>query len=137
MTKRYIGLLRGVNVGGKNRLPMARLREIFVELGAEEVATYIQSGNVVFTSSARVAAALPAKVSARLAAELGLSVPLLLRSSAELQRALDAHPFADRDVPDKYRHIMFLDRKPSAARAVESSACWPPVRSSCAASRRW
>lgn len=114
MTKRYIGLLRGINVGGKNRLPMARLREIFAELGAREVSTYIQSGNVIFTSNAKAATILE-QVSERLAAELGLRIPIVLRSADELRRALDAHPYEDRGVPEKFRSIMFLDRKPTAA----------------------
>jgi uncharacterized protein (DUF1697 family) len=115
MTKRYIGLLRGINVGGKNRLPMARLREIFADCGAEEITTYIQSGNVVFTSSAKAAASILEQVSERLAAELGLRIPIVLRSADELRRALDAHPFEDRGVPEKFRSIMFLERKPTAA----------------------
>lgn len=130
MTKRYIGLLRGINVGGKNRLPMARLREIFVELGAQEVSTYIQSGNVVFTSSAKAAAAIPAEVSARLATDLGLRVPLVLRSSDELRRALAAHPFEDRGVPEKFRSIMFLDRKPTAAQRKS-------LEPACSAGEEW
>jgi len=115
MTKRYIGLLRGINVGGKNRLPMARLREIFAECDANEVATYIQSGNVAFTSSAKAAVATLKQVSACLESELGLRVPIVLRSADEMRRALDAHPFEDRGVPEKFRSIMFLERKPTAA----------------------
>ena len=52
-------LLRGINVGGKNKLPMAALRELFATLGHEDVVTYIQSGNVVFTSTVKPVQAAP------------------------------------------------------------------------------
>ena len=57
---RHVALLRGINVGGKNLLPMKELVALCEEAGAAEVSTYIQSGNVVFTASKDVAARLPA-----------------------------------------------------------------------------
>ena len=51
MTKVYLALLRGINVGGKNKVPMAELKACFEELGCENVRTYIASGNVMFESN--------------------------------------------------------------------------------------
>jgi uncharacterized protein (DUF1697 family) len=113
---RYIGLLRGINVGGNNRLSMDRLRAIFADCGAEPIATYIQSGNVIFEADAKLAKALPDRVAQGLEAELGVRIPVVLRSAAELRAVIAAHPFGDREVPEKFRSVMFLERKPTAAR---------------------
>ena len=90
--------LCGINVGGKNKLPMAKLVALFEELGCEDVQTYIQSGNVVFEASA------------------GLALPVQLRSAWELRRALRTHPLATGGVEVSSLHVMFLADRPSAAR---------------------
>ena len=116
MASSYVALLRGINVGGKNKLPMQKLVLLFQELGCENVRTYIQSGNVVFEASAALAKRLPAQVSARLERDLGLTVPVQLRSAAELSKALAVHPLAARGVDEKFLHVMFLADRPTAAR---------------------
>src|SRR5258708_4824765 len=58
MSKAYVALLRGINVGGNNKLPMADLRAMFVEAGCEDVRTYIQSGNVMFSATPDLAATI-------------------------------------------------------------------------------
>jgi uncharacterized protein (DUF1697 family) len=88
---RQIALLRGVNVGGHNRVPMAHLRELLLELGYEDVRTHLQSGNAVFTAGA------PPEVAAReiegqLERSLGLGVRVLVRTAAELARVVSANP---------------------------------------------
>ncbi len=67
----YAALLRGVNVGGKNKLPMKRLARMFAEAGCEDVRTYIQSGNVVFHAGADTAARIPARVASEAASVAG------------------------------------------------------------------
>ena len=59
---KHVALLRGLNVGGKNKLPMSDLVTAFEEVGAAEVRTYIQSGNVVFSATANIAGDLPERV---------------------------------------------------------------------------
>ena len=91
---KHLALLRGINVGGKNKLPMAKLIALFEELGCEDVQTYIQSGNVVFEASAALANGLATKVASRIKKDFGLTVPVQLRSKSEVTRALRTHPLA-------------------------------------------
>lgn len=110
---RHIALLRGINVGGKNKLPMADLRGIFEDLGCTDVTTYIQSGNVAF--GARGTKTLAARVSKAIEERLGLDVPVVLRSAGELREAMANHPYTDSAVEEKWRSIMFLAGAPSRA----------------------
>ncbi len=114
MASKYVALLRGINVGGKNKLPMAKLVDLFEELGCEDVRTYIQSGNVVFEASATLAKTLPARLSTRLMKDLGLKVPVQLRSAKELGKVLGKHPLAA-GVEVSALHVMFLADRPTAA----------------------
>jgi uncharacterized protein (DUF1697 family) len=110
-----VALLRGINVGGKNALPMRELTALFEAAGASDVQTYIQSGNVVFKAAGpdKVAAA----VEKRIADTFKLRVPIVLRTSAELAKILRANPFLAHADNPKALHVMFLAGKP-AARAV-------------------
>ena len=91
MTVRHVSLLRGINVGGHNLVSMARLRALYEALGCEEVATYLQSGNVVFTPRGKGDHA--ARLSAAIAKETGHDVAVLLRTGKELQKIVDANPY--------------------------------------------
>lgn len=113
----HVALLRGVNVGGKNKLPMKSLVAIFEALGAENVRTYIQSGNVVFGASKRDASGLPAKVESAIASEFGHDVPVVLRSADELREILRANPFLPEGAETKTLHVGFLDKTPTRTRA--------------------
>lgn len=115
---RHVALLRGINVGGKHRVPMALLRERFEAAGASEVETYIQSGNVVYTATSKLAKTLPARVSEALAEEVGFEVPIVARTADEMREVAQAHPFVDRVPDEKLLMIAFLDRKPTAARVA-------------------
>lgn len=109
----YAALLRGINLGARNKVAMADLRALFEELGAADVATYLQSGNVVFRSAAR-RNELAAAVEDGLRRDLGVDVKVLLRTRKELGRVVGGNPFAKRDA--KALHVTFLDAKPNAAR---------------------
>ncbi len=95
-TTRYIALLRAINVGG-HTVKMERLRELFAELGYQNVATFIASGNVIF-EAAGDEAAVAAAIEAQLQAGLGYAVPALLRTDAELAAVAARQPFAPADV---------------------------------------
>lgn len=97
----HVALLRGINVGGKNKLPMKELVAIFEKEGAVDVKTYIASGNVVF--SGKVDAA---KVSAAIDKKLKLRVPVVMRTHKELAAALANNPY------DESAYLMFLADKP-------------------------
>lgn len=109
----YIALLRGINVGGHHKLPMADLRAAFEAFGATEVATYIQSGNVVFASDASEAE-LAAALAEMLTERFGFTVPIVLRNAAEFSAAAEDHPHAHLNVEDKLLHVAFLADAPSA-----------------------
>ncbi len=114
--ERHVFLLRGINVGGKNKLPMKTLVRMCEELDCREVSTYIQSGNVVFTPPAKLAT-LPARLSERIESELGLTVPVILRSASELASLVDRNPFLAEGADPKTLHVAFLADEPSAEAA--------------------
>lgn len=112
---RWVALLRGINVGGANRLPMANLRETMQVLGFENVATYIQSGNVVFDTSAPDTSgemALAVRIREAMVERHGVDVPVVLRSADELLRIVTVHPAAESGIDPKLLHVLFLDREP-------------------------
>src|SRR5262245_12012433 len=93
---RYAALLRGINVGGKNKLPMKDLSAIFASAGCTGVETYIQSGNVVFEAPRAVADALPGEIARLIAARFGYRIPVILRSAEELDEVARRNPFLAR-----------------------------------------
>jgi uncharacterized protein (DUF1697 family) len=100
---RYVGLLRAVNVGGR-KVPMAQLRSLCEALGHTEVETLLQSGNVIFTARK----ADPAAMEEALQAEFGFAVPVMVRTGAQLQKVIDANPFAGQARADgKSVHVAF------------------------------
>ena len=115
-------LLRGVNIGPRNRVAMPAFADLLRRLGAGAVETYLQSGNAVAEWRGDPDE-LAAGVQAGLAADLGLTVPVLVRSSAELQAVTAATPFGEPDDP-KLVHVAFL----SAAPSPESLAQLEPER---------
>ena len=106
-----VALLRGVNVGGKNKVPMAELKQELTDLGLEDVVTYIQSGNVVFRTSDKATAA--AKIEKRIKAKYGLRVAVILRTRPELERIAKANPFRRADTSKV--HVLFLADRPKAS----------------------
>jgi uncharacterized protein (DUF1697 family) len=116
-SNRHVALLRGINLGGRNKLPMAALVALFSDEGASAVTTYIQSGNVIFDAPPKLAAALPARIAARIEQRFGLSVPIVLRSAAALAAVATRNPFLTAGASADELHVMFLRDRPSAARA--------------------
>jgi uncharacterized protein (DUF1697 family) len=108
----FVALLRGINVGGKNKIPMAELKSLFSSLGLEEVVTYIQSGNVVFRSPAGAAHDIAAGIQERIAEDFGISVSVLLRTPAELGEIADSNPFLRREADLSKLYVVFLDGPP-------------------------
>jgi uncharacterized protein (DUF1697 family) len=100
---RFVALLRGINVGGHNKLPMAELRALCADLGFTDIKTYIQSGNVAFEADADPADTLRAGIVER----FGLTVPVVVRTREQLREAQANNPF---DVDDKRLHLGFMDR---------------------------
>jgi uncharacterized protein (DUF1697 family) len=93
MVPAYVALLRGINLAGHNKVPMTELRSVCAHLGLADVATYIQSGNVVFSSTVVDTAALTGEIERAIAAAFGFEVPVVLRSSEQLSDVMQANPF--------------------------------------------
>jgi uncharacterized protein (DUF1697 family) len=108
MAEVYVALLRGINVGGNNKLPMTDLRAMFVAAGCEGVQTYIQSGNVIFSAAPDLAASIASTVSAAIAEKFGYRTPILLRTAAQLREVLAHNPFLQDGAGEEMLHVMFL-----------------------------
>ena len=113
---RHVALLRGVNVGGKNLLPMAELSRLFVDQGCDDVRTYIQSGNVLFRADAPTRARLAESLPAAIRRRFGLDVPVILRSRAEFEGAVAANPFVAAGADPATLYVGFLGMHPTAAK---------------------
>ncbi len=113
---KYVALLRGINVGGKNMIKMETLRSLVTSLGFENVKSYINSGNLIFDfRSPRVGkgvshdAALAAKIHDAIKTEFGLDISVMVRSMAEIGDLIKNNPFEGQFESDKYLHLFFLD----------------------------
>jgi uncharacterized protein (DUF1697 family) len=109
----WVALLRAINLGAHNKVPMAGLRDVFAEAGASNVRTYIQSGNVVFTAPTSSRTALARKLERAVDDAFGVSAAVVLRTFGELQGVVDSHPFG-RDTATTM--VAFLAKKPAAAK---------------------
>lgn len=108
----HIALLRGINVGGRNKVAMADLRRVVSALGHTDVTTYIQSGNLVFTPAAGGSAtALAAELERAISQQLGVSPRVIVRSRDELARVVRDNPYPDEGNP-KAIHAVFLAEQP-------------------------
>jgi len=124
----HIALLRGINLGGRNKVAMADLRALVTGLGHTDVSTYIQSGNVVFTArpGAPDTSAIADEMATAIASDLGVKSPVVVLTASELSEAVAANPFGDEPNP-KCLHAVFrsgpasqdlLDRIAAAVDAV-------------------
>ncbi|HTI34169.1 MAG TPA: DUF1697 domain-containing protein [Miltoncostaea sp.] len=113
---RFVALLRGVNVGGSGRMAMADLRACVEGAGFEDVATHIQSGNVLVRTSMRSAEKVARALEEAIEADLGFRTAAMVRTAAQLTAALDERPFPDAD--PAALQIAFLRDTPAAATAT-------------------
>ena len=111
----YVALLRGINVSGHNQIKMPVLRAMFEALGHSAVATYIQSGNVVFTSRFDQDSDLADAIEARISADLGMEVAVILRSAAQLADVVTANPFPAPGADPARVYVTFLADAPDPA----------------------
>ena len=112
---KHVALLRAVNVGGRGSLTMTDLRAIAERLGLTDVRTLLQSGNLVFDSKGKKAAALEAALKAALKQHRGIETDFLVRSAKELDAVVAANPFPDEATSAPGRLlVMFLKDRPGA-----------------------
>lgn len=117
----HVALLRGVNVGGV-KLAMAELRALVTSLGYTDVATYIQSGNLLFTPPKPAEAPVLADgLRKAIAAEFGIDTPVIVVTRDELASVIEANPYPDEPKP-QYVHGVFLSSEPDQARRDQVEA---------------
>ena len=109
-----MALLRGINVGGRNKVPMAELRTAVSSLGYDGVSTYIQSGNLLFSSPESDRAVLEKTIAGAIADTFGLKISVVVVTRDELCEALRRNPYASEPNP-KYVHVVFLGAEPDQA----------------------
>jgi uncharacterized protein (DUF1697 family) len=105
---RYVALLRGINVGGSNKVAMAELRETVARIGGEDVRTYINSGNVIFDHRGRSPARLASKVEQAIADDLGVEIKVLVVTASELGRIADSIPGSWSNDREMRSDVIFL-----------------------------
>lgn len=119
---RHVALLRGINVGGHNKLPMKELVALCSDAGLTSVQTYIQSGNVVFDAPAKLTARLPALISAAIEQRCRLRIPVVVRSAAALAAIARDNPFLATGADPAELHVVFLDAPLAAAAHADFDA---------------
>ena len=112
----WVALFRGINVGGKNRLPMKDLVEDLEHLGCTGVTTYIQSGNAVFRRPATQAGTFAMRIEAALVDRRGIETRVRLLSARELGTAIDLNPFENATDDPKSLHVFFLASVPDTSK---------------------
>lgn len=110
----YVALLRGINVGGNHKVPMARLKAILESLGFVQVKTLLNSGNVAFTAPLTSPESLRKKIERELQSSFGFPVPTIVRTRAELQELVTSDPFKGIPVTKETRlYVTFLSEQPT------------------------
>jgi uncharacterized protein (DUF1697 family) len=113
MGGKHVALVRAINVGARNRIAMADLRELLEGLGYGEVRTHLQSGNAVFTAPGMASPErLAREIEDALAAEVGLAAKVLVRTRSELERAIAANPLLDLAGDHARLLVTFLSHAP-------------------------
>jgi uncharacterized protein (DUF1697 family) len=121
----FVALLRGINVGGKNMLPMRDLVALFERAGCTDVRHYIQSGNVVFRAESSLAARIAQVVAAGIERGFRIRVPVVVRSGKELAAVARGNPFLTAGGDPESCHVLFLADAPTK----KQSAALDPGRS--------
>ena len=116
---KYVALLRGINVGGHNKIKMADLREALIPLGLQNIRTYIQSGNILFESS-ESEEILHKQIQETIQTVFGITSTVMMRSAEELQHIVNNCPFSQQDIADasataigESLHVAFLSAAPT------------------------
>ena len=107
--KRYIAFLRGINISGKNKVPMAELKKAFEALGVRAVKTYLNSGNVIFSSDGNSTISLTGRIETMIKNQFGLEIPVFVTSKEDLEDILNHAPdWWGRENKEIYDHLIFI-----------------------------
>lgn len=114
-TKRFVALLRGINVGGHHKVPMPELRKVLEKLGFSSIVTLLNSGNVIFSTSSDDEDKISSIIENQLLQTFGFPVPVIVIGADEIQKLIVSEPFKDVVVtPDTRLYVSFLKNKPAA-----------------------
>ena len=116
----YIALLRGINVGGRNKIAMADLRTLFVSAGFADARTLLLSGNVVFEGPRQSGAALEQLLEAETQSRFGLSIDYMVRTAAEWKRIIAGNPFIEDAKRDPSHTLVMCLKSPAKPAAVQT-----------------
>ncbi|MEU3888319.1 DUF1697 domain-containing protein [Streptomyces sp. NPDC029041] len=119
MTTTYAALLRGINVGGSRKVPMADLRTLLTDLGHDDVRTYLQSGQAVFSSGRGGDEALAAEIAQALENHFGFGVDVIVRDHAYLEAIAGACPFPAADLEPRQLHVTYFSAPVTPDRFAE------------------
>ena len=111
----FLALLRAINLGRVNRVPMGGFRAALTDAGFTDVVTHLQSGNVVLGSTKRSPAAVATAVERLVETEFGVDTDVVVRTAGELAKIADKHPLAQRGKDSAGLHVAFLKARPAAA----------------------
>ena len=114
----HVALLRGINVAGKNMVPMKALASLFADAGCTDVETYIQSGNVLFNATDAIGRRAASVVSRGISEQFGLQIRILTRTTAELRDIAAHNPFLRAGADPKTLHVVFLADVPEPSRSA-------------------
>ncbi|RKR08324.1 uncharacterized protein (DUF1697 family) [Flavobacterium sp. 90] len=110
----YIAFLRGINVSGQKLIKMETLRSILTELPIEKISTYIQSGNIIFTSNLTNISDLENQIANSIEKHFGYQVPVLILTLKELQKCAEQNPYSDHNINDPAQpYVTFLSKEPA------------------------
>src|SRR5687767_13816123 len=112
----YVALLRGINLGARNKIAMADLRQLFAAFGHADVKTYVQSGNVIFKHDGKDSLRLAGDIEKRITRDLGLTVTVLLRTHDDLREVVANNPFLEQRADPTRLHVTFLTDTPPRGR---------------------
>lgn len=109
--QQYIALLRGINIGGHHKVPMAELRELFEKMEFFEVKTLLNSGNIIFEGKSAPIEIMEEKIATRLETIFGFPIPVLIREAKNIKEMLSAEPFKEVETTKDIRlYVTFLKK---------------------------
>ena len=118
----FVLLLRGINVGGHRKVKMAELKVVLQELDFQNIATYIQSGNIIFNADTEDTVQLAEKIQKAILEYFGFEVPVICLEAARLQHAVKSNPFATENTLIENLHLTFLSETPEESRVTALEA---------------
>jgi uncharacterized protein (DUF1697 family) len=115
---RYVALLRGINLGGANMMKMDDLKAVFMELGFENVRSYINSGNLAFDTKKLSEIKLVEKIEKAVESRFGRSIHIMVREQKDIERIVKNNPFHGQYESHKHMHVLFLKESMPAEKAA-------------------